>query len=86
MVLGDLAEELSQLSRQGQWDQMAARVDDDVLHEWVVIALYDDLASEINRRFAGTLQRVEVGIPVDSQADRETLAGILADIAHPSRT
>ena len=84
--LGDLAEELSQLSRRGQWDQMTARVDDEVLQEWVVIALYDDLASEINRRFAGTLQRVEVGIPVDSQADQETLASILEDITHPSIT
>ena len=78
--LGDLADELSKLSRHGQWDRMSAKIDDDVLNEWVVIARYEQLADEIAKRFAGIVQRIEVSIPVENHADQETLAGILSNI------
>jgi len=79
--LQDLCAELAQLSRAQRWDDMAAKISDDVLHECVLVALYDDLAATIKRRYDGMIQRIEVSIPVDTQADREQLASIVQGIA-----
>ncbi len=78
--LEDLCAELADLARAQRWDEMAARVDDDLLHECVIVSLYDDLAARIKNRFGHLLQRIEVGIPVHSAADEEQLAEIVADL------
>ena len=49
--LQDLCEEMAQLSRQQRWDEMSARVDDELLHRFVVVSLYEDLATTIAQRF-----------------------------------
>jgi probable F420-dependent oxidoreductase len=78
--LGDLAAELSGLSKDQRWSEMAERIDDDVLNEWVVVATYDELAGKILSRFDGLVDRVEVGIPVDNEADRVALSMIIAEL------
>jgi probable F420-dependent oxidoreductase len=76
-----LALEMSELSKQQRWPEMAALIDDDVLHEWVVVATYDNLARAMIDRYAGVVDRVEVSIPVETEADRETLGAIVAELA-----
>ncbi len=78
--LGDLATELSRLSKEQRWQEMGARIGDDVLDEWVVVATYDELAAEIRSRFDGLVDRVEVSIPLEHEADSDTLARIVADL------
>lgn len=78
--LGDLAAELSRLSKEQRWHAMAERISDDVLEEWVVVATYDELAATIRSRFDGLVDRVEVGIPVASPEDRESLSRIVAEL------
>ncbi|MDP6377591.1 MAG: TIGR03617 family F420-dependent LLM class oxidoreductase [Pseudomonadales bacterium] len=78
--LGDLAAELSELSRHRRWDEMARRIDDEVLNEWVVIASYDELASVIHDRYGALIDRIEVSIPVISEADRDALACVIRDL------
>jgi hypothetical protein len=72
---------MSELSKQQRWPEMAALIDDDVLHEWVVVATYDNLARAMIDRYAGVVDRVEVSIPVETEADRETLGAIVAELA-----
>lgn len=79
--LGDLAREMSKLPREGRWDEMAGLISDEVLHEWVVVATYDNLANAINERFADVLDRIEVSIPITNEADAETMASVVRDIA-----
>jgi probable F420-dependent oxidoreductase len=74
----DLAVEMSKLSRAGRWAEMAAHITDEVLHEWVVVARYEDLAEALISRFGDVLDRVEVSIPVDDEGDHETLRAIVA--------
>jgi len=78
--LGALSEELSELSRAQRWDDMARRIPDEVLHEWVVVATYDDLANVIRTRYAGLIQRIEVGIPLERDTDADLLARLLSDL------
>ncbi|MDC0559323.1 TIGR03617 family F420-dependent LLM class oxidoreductase [bacterium] len=78
--LEDLAIELSALSKAQRWTEMAGCISDDVLHQWVLVARYDDLASAVKKRFAGLIQRIEIGIPVNSEKDHRCLEEILTDI------
>ena len=76
-----LAQEMSDLSKQQRWSEMAALIDDDVLHEWVVVATYDNLARAMIERYADIVDRVEISIPIASDVDRETLGAVVRDLA-----
>ncbi|MGE0484220.1 MAG: TIGR03617 family F420-dependent LLM class oxidoreductase [Gammaproteobacteria bacterium] len=79
--LGDLAAELAQLSKQQRWTEMARRINDDVLHEWVVAAPYDTLAATLLARYGALVDRVEVSIPLAGPDDHAMLAAILDELA-----
>ena len=55
----DLAAKLHQMSKNGQWKQMAAEVPDDVLDEFCVSTTYDKLPQAIADRFGGISDTVE---------------------------
>jgi len=76
-----LALEMSELSKQQRWSEMAALIDDEVLHDWVVVATYDNLAQAMIDRYAGIVDRVEISIPLANDGDREILCGIVRDLA-----
>ena len=78
--LGELADELSALSRRQRWQEMARRIDDEVLNEWVVVALYGGLAEAVGRRYQGLVDRVEISIPVSSAEEQDILRGVLRDL------
>jgi probable F420-dependent oxidoreductase len=77
----DLAKRMSVLPREGRWDEMAAMIDDEVLHEWVIVAKYDELAEAINTRFGDVLDRIEVSIPMHTAADEAQMASVIREIA-----
>lgn len=60
---GDLHTELHRLSRLGEWDAMAALVDDEVLAAFAVVAELPDVAEALVRRCAGAIDRVLPGFP-----------------------
>lgn len=74
----DLGLELNALSKQGRWPDMAARIDDDMLREFTAVATWDDLAAEVQRRFGGLSDSIELNPPGPEQA--EALSEVLADI------
>ena len=71
---------MAALSKAQRWDELEAAVSDEILHECVVVALYEDLAATIKRRYAGLLQRIEVSIPVKTNEDQEVLGDIIRNI------
>lgn len=80
----DLARAMSVLAREQRWNEMAALVDDEVLHEWVIVAPYDELAERIIERFGDILHRIEVSIPVEDARDRQRLAELVTRLhTHP---
>ncbi len=75
--LDDLCAELAALSKAQRWQEMAAKIDDELLHRFVVVSLHDDLATTLRQRYGGLVDRVEVSIPLAHPGDRERLAAII---------
>jgi alkanesulfonate monooxygenase SsuD/methylene tetrahydromethanopterin reductase-like flavin-dependent oxidoreductase (luciferase family) len=60
---GQVATELHRLSRQGEWDAMAALIDDEILDAFAVVATYDKLAAALQNRCDGVIDRVMPSFP-----------------------
>ncbi len=73
----DLGMELHQLSKQGRWSEMAARITDDVVREFCAVATYDRLPQAIAERFGGLSDGVELGLP---DLPVEEAKALLADV------
>lgn len=58
--LGELGVRLTELSKQGAWDRMAAQVSDEVLDLFVARAPYEGLADAIEQRFGGVVDSVSI--------------------------
>jgi len=49
----DLGLELHEMSKKGQWKDMASRVTDEVIREFVAVGTYDTIAGEIEKHLGG---------------------------------
>ena len=74
----DLGMKLHDMSKKGLWKEMAAEVPDDLLHEFVAVARYDELKDAIERRFGGLTDSLTIEFPA-STADGE-MAELVADL------
>lgn len=72
---------MAELSKAGRWQELAACVDDEILHQCVVVARYDDLAATIQRRYGELLDRIEVSLPIHGPEDQTQLSDIVRDLA-----
>lgn len=59
----DVGERLSQLAREGRWDEMASALPDDLLDLIAVEAHPDELADRLLERYGGLLDRVALHLP-----------------------
>ena len=75
--------ELRRLSRAGQWDEMAALIDDDLLDAVVLRGDPAAVARRLRQRFAGVADRVALSTP-GGIADGD-LAAVVAEIAAAER-
>ncbi|MEV0677315.1 TIGR03617 family F420-dependent LLM class oxidoreductase [Actinosynnema sp. NPDC050436] len=55
---GELHEELHRMSRRQLWDDMAAAVDDEVLHAFAVVGSRSEVDAEVERRYGDVATRV----------------------------
>ena len=78
--LTDLANELGELSKAQRWSEMAERIDEKTLNEWVLCATYDNLAGAVRERYEGHIDRIELSIPVATPAERDQLAEIVESV------
>ena len=83
--LGALADELKLLSRAQRWEEMPRFITDDILHTFVTIGTYDQIARKLGDRFGGVVTLCEFSIPVNTDADRERLAALARDIQGESQ-
>ena len=58
--LSDLGVRLTEMSKQGAWNQMAAQISDDVLELFLARATYEGLPEAIETRFGGIVDSVSV--------------------------
>jgi hypothetical protein len=76
--VSDLGVKLTEMSKQGQWTQMAAQVPDDVLDLFVARATYDDLPGAIEKRYGGIVDSVSIDFApgTDAATRRPTIAAV----------
>ncbi len=78
--LGDLADRLKLLSRAQRWEEMPQHITDDILHTYVTVGTYDEIARKLCDRYGGVVTHCEFSIPVRNAADRERLQGLAKTI------
>ena len=61
----DLGLKLHEMSRKGQWSQMAAEVPNEVLETFAVVATYDDLPQKVKARYGGQTDSLTLTMPED---------------------
>jgi probable F420-dependent oxidoreductase len=82
--LGDLADRLKLLSRAQRWEEMPGHIDDDVLHRFVTIGTYDQIARKLTDRFGKVVTHCEFSIAVKTDADKERLRDLARTIQSQS--
>lgn len=75
---GDLQSQLHRLSLQGDWDQMGALIDEEILETFAVVAPVDDVAEKIRDRCDGVIDRVLIGFP--ATVDDHTVTAVLKEV------
>ena len=67
---GDLQTDLNTLSKRGQWVEMGNLIDDEILNTFAVVALPEEIAPELGRRYGDIISRISFYAPVQDDADR----------------
>ena len=73
---GELQSELNLLSKQGEWQEMGRRIDDEVLAAFAVRGEPEEIPKLMLDRFGDVMDRVSFYAPY--QSDPERWAGVLA--------
>lgn len=61
----ELAAKLHEMSKRGQWNEMAKQVPDEVVHEFVAVAPYRELKGAVEKRFGGLVDSIAIGFTPD---------------------
>ncbi|ONH33234.1 LLM class F420-dependent oxidoreductase [Pseudofrankia asymbiotica] len=77
---GDLGAELTALSKQNRWAEMATLIDDDMVDAFGIVAAPAELPARVAERFGGLATRITLSPPSSFTPDqtRETVAAIQA--------
>ena len=59
--LDDLGHELNQMTRQGRWTEMAARVSDDVVRLFAAVGRHDEIVAALAARYTGLVDTIQTG-------------------------
>jgi probable F420-dependent oxidoreductase len=76
----ELGVRLHELSRAGDWDQMAAAISDEMFDTLVPSGTYDEIVAILRERYEGVLGGITLRMP-DDPADDRRLATVIAALA-----
>jgi alkanesulfonate monooxygenase SsuD/methylene tetrahydromethanopterin reductase-like flavin-dependent oxidoreductase (luciferase family) len=62
----DLHETLRVMARAGRWDEMAARVPDDVVRTFAAVGSYGEITERVRERFGGLVDGTSILFPDDT--------------------
>ena len=66
---GELGRKLNHMTKAGQWEQIAAEIDDDLLREFAAIGKHEDITGEIEKRFSGMTDVVHASTNLNIRSD-----------------
>jgi probable F420-dependent oxidoreductase len=78
--LGGLADEMAVLSKAQRWEEMPARITDEVLHTYATVGTYDEIGRKLVERYGATCTDVEFSIPCSTQEEKATMRSLIAEI------
>lgn len=74
---GELQTELNGLSKQGDWDEMGRRIDDETLDAFAVQGSPDEIPGLLLKRFGDIIDRIQLYMPYDGgKISRRIMAGL----------
>lgn len=76
---GDLGRKLNHMTKAGEWDKIAAEIDDDVLRLFAAVGTHENIAKQIKGRFGGLADTVHASAHLDMRSDWPK--GLIEDIA-----
>jgi probable F420-dependent oxidoreductase len=76
--LDDLAARAKVHSKQQEWEEIPNLIDDEVLHAYVTIGLYDDIADRLLERYGDVVSDIEFSIAVRDDEDHQALVDLAA--------
>ena len=83
--LHDLADKAKHLSRSQRWEELPGLISDEVLHQFVTIGTYDDIARRLLERYGSVATNAEFSIDVRDQGEQEILNDMVRQLhAHDS--
>jgi len=78
--LGELAAQAQLLSKAQRWEELPPLIDDEVLHAFVTIGTYDEIAGKLLARFGELITDMEFSIAVNDEEDRALLTRFAKEI------
>jgi probable F420-dependent oxidoreductase len=75
---GDLQPELNRLSKEGQWDEMGRRIDDELLDAFALVGEPHEIAAKLRKRFGGVFDRILGGTLAGDPDERTHLRELQA--------
>ena len=78
--LADLSNTCKVLSREQRWEELPVHITDEVLHQFVTIGTYDEIADKLIDRFSPVVTNIEFSIAAKTDAEREILADMTRKI------
>ncbi len=64
-----MSAQLTAMSKEGRWLEMADLITDEMLHEFAVVAPHDQLATRVRERYEGLLDRIAYYFPFEAGAN-----------------
>jgi probable F420-dependent oxidoreductase len=81
---GSLQEELNAMTKRGEWDKIAGKIPDEVLHTFAVIGTPEQVVAEIHRRYGDVVTRISLDLPPEmGPAHPERTAAFFAAVRAP---
>ena len=76
----DVGDELHRMSVARQWDAMPSRIPDELVHEFAVVATYDNFANAFRKRYTGLVDAIAFSEEINSPEAEEAMAHIVGEL------
>ena len=81
---GNLHTELNAMSKRGEWAEMSALIDDEVLHTFAIIGTPEQAVAEIHRRYGDLVTRIAI-VALPGELDSERRDRLFEALRTPAR-
>ena len=82
---GEVGPRLNDMSKRGKWVEMGEVITDEMLEEFAVVALYDDVVEKVKAKWEGVATSIGFSIPTRDERDEGRLKEMIAELKKPGK-